>query len=130
MAAEAGLTLDDQFLAGLIKASAAIDAPSGRSATVAITIGKKQRAAFEIVDGQVTGPAAEPDSGDGEVEMGVTVPTTAKQLAALVDGSESMAQSYMRGDLKPVGATGAFLALVELFEDEAFRTELAAILST
>jgi putative sterol carrier protein len=91
---------------------------------VAITIGKSKRAVLDIVDGEVRG--VEPAVAE---EPAVTVPVTAKQLAAVIDGDESLAQAFMRGDIKPVGATGPLLAAVELFEDDEFRERLAALLS-
>ena len=36
-----------------------------------------------------------------------------------------MARAYMEGDLKPVGSTGALLAVVSLFEDPEFRRALS-----
>lgn len=113
-----GVTLDEHWIAGLVDASSAVSGVGCRSAVVAFTIAKTQKAVLDIVDGRVVG------RGDEEA-VAVTVPVTAQQLAAFVDGSESMATSYMRGDLKPVGSTGAFLAVVELFEDPAFRSRLA-----
>ncbi|MEM7276407.1 MAG: hypothetical protein AAF547_25265 [Actinomycetota bacterium] len=112
--------LDDAFVAGLVDASAGVGA-AGRSATVAITIGKTQSAILEIVDGRVVGGRVGPAEED---EVGVTVPVTGDQLAAFCDGSASVAQDYMRGDLKPVGSTGALLAFVELFENPDFRAGL------
>jgi hypothetical protein len=110
--------LDDSWVESLVKASAGLDQPGELSAVVAVTIGKKQKAVLNIVDGRVTGP--------GEEEaVAVTVPTTADQLAAFSDGSESMARSYMMGDVKPVGSTGALLAIVELFENPQFRSGLS-----
>ncbi|MGI9596911.1 MAG: SCP2 sterol-binding domain-containing protein [Acidimicrobiales bacterium] len=119
MAADAdSSTIDDQWIARLAEASAGLEDPGDRSAVVAVTIGKKQKAVLDITDGRVTGPG-----DDGSVA--VTVPVTGEQLAAFVDGSESVAQAYMRGDLKPVGSTGAFLAVVELFENPSFRAALS-----
>jgi len=55
------------------------------------------------------------------------VPLKGAQVEALLDGEESLAQAFIRGDIKPVGATGALVGLVELFEDEKFRTEFAGL---
>ncbi len=111
--------LDETWIAGLVDASADLGRDGGRSGTVAVTIGKKQKAVLDIVDGRVVGP------GDDDA-VATTVPVTADQLAAFVDGSQSVARAYMQGDLKPVGSTGAFLAMVELFENPAFRENLTA----
>ncbi len=115
------IQLDDAWIAAMVAASAGLGDAGDRSAVVTMTIGKKQKAVLSIVDGRVVGAGADDDAA-------VTVPTTAAQLAAFVDGTESVARAYMQGDLKPVGATGAFLPLVELFEDPAFRSGLAAVL--
>ncbi len=113
------VVLDDEWVEGLVKASAGIDASGDGSAVVAFTIGKKQKAVLSIVDGRVVG------TGDDDA-VAVTIPVTGDQLAAFIDGSESLARSYMMGDVKPVGATGALLAVVELFENPDFRSRLAA----
>ena len=104
-------------------------APGG---VVAITIGKTKRAVFEIDQGRVRAvpggdeAASEGDDAHGEEPaVEVTIPVTGKQLTALVEGSESLAQAFMRGDIKPEGATGPLLAAIELFEDDAFRARLA-----
>lgn len=119
MADGVAVSLDDAWLASVMEASADLDPAGTRSAVVAVTIGKTQRAVLDIVDGRVTG------SGDDEA-VEVTVPVTGEQLGTFVDGSASVARAYMMGDLKPVGSTGALLAFVELFENEAFRSRLMA----
>lgn len=111
-----GPTVDDRWIADLVAASADLD-PADRSAVVAVTIGKSQQAVLSIVEGRVVGSGADDD-------VAVTVPVTSEQLGSFVDGSASVAKAYMRGDLKPVGSTGAFLALVELFENPTFREKL------
>lgn len=111
--------LGEAWVDGLVAASAAIGTPGDQSAVVAFTIGKKQKAVLNIVDGRITG------AGDEE-QVAVTVPVTADQLTAFGDGSESFARSYMMGDVKPVGATGALLAVIQLFENPEFRAALAA----
>lgn len=119
------LSLDDRFAVAVVKAS---DHRSGSSGLVALAIGKKQRALLDIVDGRVA--TAEPVTPDeAEAAAAVTVPVTAAQLAAIVAGEESLAQAFMRGDVKPAGATGPLLAAVELFEDPEFRSRLGALLA-
>ncbi|MEM9653186.1 MAG: SCP2 sterol-binding domain-containing protein [Actinomycetota bacterium] len=110
--ADGAVLLDEQWIASLIDASA--DVSGDHSAVVAVAIGKKQQAVLTIESGRVVG------AGD-EDAVAVTVPVTSEQLQAFADGSESVAQAYMRGDVKPVGSTGALLAFVELFENPAFR---------
>ena len=105
-------------LAGAAVAASAGRSVAGLSGVVALNLGK-QAVGLEIVDGRVVGPAS-------PGEAAVAVPLTGAQLSALVDGSLSMAQAFMKGDLKPEGATGPLLALIELFEDGEFRRQLAA----
>ncbi|MGF1599563.1 MAG: SCP2 sterol-binding domain-containing protein [Acidimicrobiales bacterium] len=110
--------MSDDWVAALVEASAGRTG-LGRTAVVAFAVGQTKQAVVTIVDGRVEGP-----SGDAP---GVTIPLTAKQLAAIVDGSESLAEAFMRGDVKPEGSTGPLLAAVELFEDASFRQRLAAL---
>lgn len=114
--ADGSITLDDAFVEEMVAASATLS--GDRSAVVAMTIGKKQQIVLNIESGKVVG------AGD-EAAVTVTVPVTSAQLGSFVDGSESVAKAYMRGDLKPVGSTGALLAFVELFENRGFRENLA-----
>lgn len=112
--------LSEAWIDALVEASQ--DRAGGSSGIVAITVGKTKRAVFEIADGKVVGAAP---AGGSELVAEVTIPVTAKQLAAIVDGTESLAQAFMRGDVKPEGATGPLLAAIELFEDATFRNRLA-----
>ena len=105
----------------LVDAAAAASAGrsvAGMSGVVAVNL-DGQAVGLEIVDGRVVGAAS-------PLEAPVTVPLTGTQLSAVLDGTVSMAQAFMKGDLKPEGATGPLLALIELFEDGDFRRELAA----
>ncbi len=113
MTAEA---LSEEWVEALVAASADAPETTARPATVALAIGKTKRAVLALEAGRVTGPGA-----DDEVE--VTVPVTGAQLNDLLAGRESMATSYIRGDVKPEGAIGAFLSLVELFES----TDLSSV---
>ena len=60
------------------------------------------------------------DKTDDEVDL--SIPITGEQLQAFLSGEESMAEAYIRGDLKPVGSTGLFLSLVELVESGALKS--------
>ena len=113
--------LSEEWVAAAIDAS---DHRIGSSGVVAIAIGKTKKAVLEIVDGRVA--AGRSLGSEDPDDVGVTIPLTGKQLDALVSGEESLAQAFMRGDVKPVGATGPLLAAVELFEDEQFRQQLAS----
>ncbi len=111
--------LSDEWVAALVEASA--ECEGSGSAVVELAIGKTKQARFAIDEGRVTG------SVDDDTEAGVRVPVTGAQLAALIDGSESLAQAFMRGDVKPEGSTGHLLPLVALFEDASFRQRFAAL---
>ncbi len=111
----------DAFVASAVAASAGRSSvPASGLVTLAVngsTIG------LEIRNGRVIGPA--PASADtASPEPSVTVPVSAATLQAMAEGSQSMAQAFMRGDLKPEGSTRALLALIELFEDPSFRQAL------
>jgi len=109
--------LNAEQLVGAAVAASAGRTVAGMSGVVALNLGG-EAVALEIVDGRVVGPAS-------PLEAPVMVPLTGPQLSALLDGSVSMAQAFMTGDLKPEGATGPLLALIELFEDGDFRHQLA-----
>ena len=103
--------LSSDWVTSVIEASqrAEPSSLSDRSTVVAFTVGKSKRAVLHFEHGRVV------DSRDDD-EVEVTIPFTGEQLDAMMAGRESMAQAYIRGDLKPEGSTGAFLAVVELFE--------------
>lgn len=101
--------LSDDWVQALVAATADEAATSAPSATVALTIGKTRRAVVVLEAGRVVGPGA-----DDDVE--VTLPLTEVQLRDLLAGRQSLAKSYIRGDVKPEGSTGALGSLVELFE--------------
>lgn len=114
----AGTGLDEAWVAAVVRASAAVEATVDRSGVVEFTLGKTKRAVLDVVGGRVTGPS-ERDEAD------VSIPVTAAQLTSFEDGTESMSKAFMRGDLKPVGSTGALLPVLALFDDPAFRAALA-----
>ena len=128
---DTGDLLTESWVDRAISSSAALAEPGPRSAAVAMTIGKTRRAELDIVDGRVVAGRVFGDGAGGgagsidDASVGVTVPVTEDQLAAFADGSQSLARAYMEGDVKPVGSTGALLALVELFEDAEFRKGLS-----
>ena len=107
----------DRFVELAVEASAS-RVPAPTSGLVSLQVDGAP-IGLEIVEGRVVGP--------GPVgEARVAVPLTGQQLRAIVDGSLSMAQAFMKGDIKPDGATGPLLALIELFEDDEFRQGLAS----
>ncbi len=103
--------LSGDWVASVVEASqrAGASSLSNRSTVVALTVGKSTRTVLRFEHGRVVG------RGDDDT-VEVTIPFTSEQLRAMIAGRESMAQAYIRGDLKPEGSTGAFLAVVELFE--------------
>jgi hypothetical protein len=110
--------------AGVDLAAALVGASSDRSglpgrAVVAVTVGGGDELVIEIVDGRATGPGPA-----DEVEVAVSI--SADRFSAFLSGDDSLAQAFMRGDVKPVGSTGPLLALVELLEDPEVRRRLAA----
>lgn len=104
-----------QLVEALTASSLKIGQPSDRSALVEVATGKKTSVVVAIESGRVVGLS--------EDEAEVSVSTTLEQLRAYGDRSRSIAEDYMRGDIKPVGSTGAFLALVELFENDDLTFE-------
>ncbi len=109
LAAEA---LSDEWVEELVAATADLPETGQKPVTVTLTIGKTRSATVTVANGRLVG------SGD-PADSGVTIPVTNDQLASFVVGSVSMAEAYMRGDCKPVGATGPLLVLVEVFENLA-----------
>lgn len=101
-------------------ASARRSDPGIDGGVVSLTIGKTRSLTFRIDRGQVM--AAAPDA-----EIDLTVPVKTAQLESLVAGDSSWAQEFMRGDLKPVGATGVMVSLVEVFDDPEFRSAFAEL---
>ncbi len=106
MAAE---LLSEEWIDTLVAATSDAPETTAGPATVALTIGKTRRAVVALESGRVTGGGVDDD-------VSVSVPFTGSQLNDLLAGRESLATSYIKGDVKPEGSIGAFLSLVELFE--------------
>lgn len=100
----------------LVTGSARTPARPGLAATVAVCVGSDERVVLEIRNGQVVGTS--------DVEAQVELPLTAAQVEALTDGSLSLARAYMRGDVKPVGPSGAIAVVVEVFEADGTWQDL------
>ena len=98
-------------------ASATEDQIGDRSGIIELTIGKKRRAVVSMIDGRVVGPS----DAEGD-DIDVSIPFTERQLKGYVSGDDSIAQAYVRGDVKPVGSSGPWLAFVELVESGALAT--------
>lgn len=108
--------LPDGWVDRLVAGSARTPARPGLAATLALCVGPDEPTVLEIRDGQVVG------TSDGEAQ--VELPLTAAQVEALADGTLSLARAYMRGDVKPVGSSGAIAVVVEVFEDDGTWLEL------
>lgn len=102
--------LDDAWVQALVHGSAGAPARPGLHADVALCVDGAERRVLEIRDGRVVGTT------DDEAQ--VELPLTGAQLAALVAGELSLARDYMRGDVKPVGSSGALAVAVEVLDDE------------
>jgi alkyl sulfatase BDS1-like metallo-beta-lactamase superfamily hydrolase len=99
------------WLDRLRRAADAGPARAGLDARVALALDGADRAVLDIRDGRVAG-VAEP-GGEPEVEL----PLTAEQVDALAAGQVSLAVAYMRGDIKPVGSSGALAVLIEVLDE-------------
>ncbi len=109
----------DQWVGALVSASATVEPVASDAPNVVIhfKMGRTSSAVVSLQAGRVTGSA--------EVgEATVTLPLSTDQLSQYCDGSQSMSRDYMRGDLKPVGPTGHFIALIDLFENPDFVSAL------
>lgn len=51
---------------------------------------------------------------DASGEVDLTLETTSDQLEELLATDSSLALGFMKGDVKPVGSTGALIALIDL----------------
>ena len=110
--------LSPEWCEQLLATSANTAPRPGLDARIALCLGSTTRRVLDIRGGQVVAV----DEGEAEVEL----PLTAAQLEAIAAGRLSVARAYMRGDLKPVGSSGAVLVAVEVFEDERTWQGLAS----
>lgn len=107
----------DCWIAALVAASSAFESVSDAAATskavVEFKLGRSSSAVVAVESGRVIGPA-------DKVESTLTIPVTVEQLNDYSAGVRSMSRDYMRGDLKPAGPTGHFIALLDVFENQSF----------
>ena len=108
---------DAAWVERLAQASSGSAARPGLDARVAVALAGGPPAVLDIRDGRVAGIA------DGAAE--VEVPLTAEQVQAFGGGEVSLAVAYMRGDVKPVGSTGALAVFIEVVDDPATWAALA-----
>lgn len=90
--------------------------PGGR---VEFGQGKKTRVPVEVRDGRFLAPTVT------EGEADVMIPVTKAQLDGWISGELRFSTAFMRGDLKPVGATGPLVAALEVLDDPAVREGVA-----
>ena len=98
----------DEWIGELVEATADRDGVPGVSGVVGIGHGKTAKVVLEFSEGKVMG------SSDSEPE--VIVPITKAQLCEWAAGDLKLTVAYMKGDVKPVGSTGALLAALEVLD--------------
>ena len=113
MAAFTAEPFTDDFIDELVARSADRPAIPGLSGDVGLGIGSKVDAdsvdvTLAIVDGRAVGSTERPP----EVVIGLSK----KQVPEWLAGELVLARAYMMGDLKPVGASGALFAGLELLD--------------
>ena len=107
----------EEFVAALVAATNERPELIGSSGIVGFGIGKKVLATVEVVDGRVTGPT--------EAEPEITLVFKGAQVDSWLGGELNLSQAYMRGDFKPVGATGPLTAALEILDDADVIAALA-----
>jgi putative sterol carrier protein len=103
-------TLSADWITRLVEGSATAEARPGLDARIALCEGRTTRHVLEIRDGRIVDAGSE---ADADVELTLT----GAQWLAVAAGELSLARGFMRGDVKPVGATGALAAALEVLED-------------
>ena len=101
---------DDSWVARLIAGRASAPPRTGLDARVAVVV-EDERSVLRIDDGRIC--------VDDGAEVEVEVPLSAAQALAVAAGELSLAVAYMRGDVKPVGSSGALAVFLEVVEDPA-----------
>lgn len=98
----------DEWVAELIEASAQRVGVPGVSGVVGLGTGKKPKVVLQFSEGKVLGLS------DAEPE--VIIPIPGAQMEAWASGELKLTVAYMKGDVKPVGSTGALLAALEVLD--------------
>lgn len=103
----------EEFVAELVALSADRPPIPGLSGDIGLGIGSKVDASkvavvIAIVDGQVTGPT--------ERAPEAIIGLSKKQVPEWLSGELVLAAEYMKGDLKPTGASGPLFAGLELLD--------------
>jgi hypothetical protein len=99
----------DAWVEELVEATGDRHGVPGVSGVVGLGHGKKPKIVLEFSDGKVLGPS------DAEPE--VIIPISKSQLEEWSDGGLKLTVAYMKGDVKPVGSTGALLAALEVLDN-------------
>ncbi len=109
--------LSAEWVTSLVEASSQRTMVAGLDGVIELTIGKTTSTTVEIIDGRVV--------GESDKAAEVQVPFTKKQLEAWAEGQFGPSVAFMKGDLKPVGATGPLLALLAVLDDDDVRARLS-----
>lgn len=108
------MAIDVQWAADLVAASATASPRPGLDARVAVTVGSESPVLLDIRDGRIVDATA---AEAGRTDVDVEVPLSPEVFEAAATGELSLAVAYMRGDVKPVGSTGALAVFLEVVED-------------
>ncbi len=103
------------LVASLVAATADRVSAGGLGGVVALSLGGVA-AVVDLADGRVVGPS----SATPEVQLTLTGP----QHEAWRAGTLSLAEAYMKGDLKPEGSTRALAAALEVLDDPHVRSRI------
>lgn len=98
----------DEWVSELVAATAERAGVPGVSGVVGLGTGKKPKVVLAFSDGRVVGPS------DAEPE--VIIPISGPQMEQWTHGELNLTVAYMKGDVKPVGSTGALLAALEVLD--------------
>lgn len=98
----------DEWVNQLVAVTADRAGVPGVSGVVGLGTEKSPQVVLQFQEGKVAGPSqAEPE---------VVIPITQLQLDAWTRGELSLSVAYMKGDVKPVGSSGALLAALEVLD--------------
>ncbi len=98
----------EEWVAELVEASAERVGVPGVSGIVGLGTGKKPKVVLQFSEGKVLG------TSDAEPEVIIPIPDA--QLDLWAQGELKLTVAYMKGDVKPVGSTGALLAALEVLD--------------
>lgn len=99
----------EDWVAELVEATSGRTGVPGVSGIVGLGHGKAPKVVIGISEGKVLGPS------DAEPE--VIIPISKAQVEEWTKGDLKLTVAYMKGDIKPVGSTGALLAALEVLDN-------------